>query len=210
MYEVEVNNSVESIDTVPADIVKRFEEGRENISSRTILFWREHCTECAWPTCYSTCELYVARQDGACRQFIGGVVRIDHKQGLSPYLQKIRFKVWAKLRAKGNLYLFPLSRATMWERLNIGAGAVARSFPVTASMKPKVLGRIIHLNRCAFEGAKVSPQLPDCFMLECYNPDACPVDMTLTARMVCQGGHAWVSNNDKLVAGLHENRGAIL
>jgi FkbH-like protein len=115
------------------------------------------------------------------------VVRIDHKRGLSPYLQKIQFKRWAKLRARGNLHLTPLTRANAWERLNIWAGALATSLSATALVTPKMLGKIIYLRSRAFEGAKLSPLLPDCFILECYNPGAYPVDMTFTARMVCQG-----------------------
>jgi len=111
MYEAEVNNSIESIDSLPPDIRRRFAEFRDQIVARTTLPWGEHCTECVWPTCYTTCELYSPRTDGACRQFVDGMVRIDHKEGLSPYLLKLRFKGWAKLWTVGNLHLRPLSKA---------------------------------------------------------------------------------------------------
>src|SRR5262249_24388921 len=92
MYETEVSGSLESIDTLPLHIRARFAEFRDQIVARTILPWGEHCTECVWPTCYTTGELYSPRADGNCRQFVDGMVRIDHKGGLSPYLLKLRFK----------------------------------------------------------------------------------------------------------------------
>src|SRR5712691_552265 len=97
MYEAEVNNGFESVDTLPPAVVQRFSELRSDIASRTILPWGEHCTECAWPTCYTTCELYSPRLDGNCRLFVDGMVRVDLNDGLSSYLVKLRFKQWGKL-----------------------------------------------------------------------------------------------------------------
>src|SRR5258708_35528014 len=111
MYEAEVHNSIESVETLPADIRQRFAEYRHRIAARTALPWGEHCTECVWPTCYTTCELYAARTDGACRLFVDGMVRIDHQEGLSPYLLKISFKQWGKLWTVGNLHLQPVANA---------------------------------------------------------------------------------------------------
>ena len=111
MYKAEVDSSIESIDSLPPDVRRRVAEFRDQLVVRTTLPCGEHCTECVWPTCYTTCELYSPRTDGACRQFVDGMVRIDHKEGLSPYLLKLRFKGWAKLWTVGNLHLRPLSKA---------------------------------------------------------------------------------------------------
>ena len=35
--------------------------------------WGEHCTECAVPECYASCDLYAARVDGKCRRFAEGI-----------------------------------------------------------------------------------------------------------------------------------------
>ena len=182
MYEAEVNNSFESINTLPPDIRKCFAEGRDHIIARTTLPWGEHCTECVWPTCYTTCELYSPRTDGACRQFIDGMVRIDHKEGLSPYLLKLRFKGWAKLWTVGNLQLRPLSKANAQERLNIAVGAVSRNAPLPALIKPRLLTKVNYLRRVAAENAPPSDTRPDCFMLECYNPNVREVALTFTVR----------------------------
>ncbi len=58
MYESEANRAV-SIDTeIPADVLSRFGELRSTVAGRTLIPWGEHCTECVWPTCYTTCDLY--------------------------------------------------------------------------------------------------------------------------------------------------------
>jgi hypothetical protein len=94
MYEAEVNSSVESIGSLPPEIVKRFTEFSGQVSLRSTLPWGEHCTECNWPTCYTTCELYSPRADRACRLFIDGAVRIDCPEACNSYLLKIKFKQW--------------------------------------------------------------------------------------------------------------------
>jgi len=186
MYEAEVNNSIESIETLPLDIRKRFAEFRDRIAARTILPWGEHCTECVWPTCYTTCELYSPRQDGACRQFVDGMVRIDHKEGLSPYLLKIRFKQWAKLWTVGNLHLRPLSKAAKQEWFNIAVGALGRTVPLPTSIKPRVLQKISYLRRRSAENGQVTGEFPDCFLLECFNPNTRTIALTFTVRLRAQ------------------------
>jgi FkbH-like protein len=182
MYEAEVNRSTESIDTLPTDIRKRFAEFRDRIVARTILPWGEHCTECVWPTCYTTCELYSPRMDGACRQFVDGMVRIDHADGLSPYLLKLRFKGWAKLWTVGNLQLQPLSKAATQERFNMAVGAVGRNAPLPASVKPRLLQKINYLRRRSAENAHATETVPDWFLLECYNPNTRQIRLTFTVR----------------------------
>jgi FkbH-like protein len=188
MYEAEVNGAIESIETLPMDIRKRFAEFRDRVTARTILPWGEHCTECVWPTCYTTCELYSPRQDGACRQFVDGMVRIDHKEGLSPYLLKIRFKQWGKLWTVGNLHLQSLSEAARREWFNIAVGAVGRNVPAPASIKPRILTKISYLKRQTAESAPRTEELPDCFLLECYNPNAHNIALTITFRLRAQNG----------------------
>src|SRR3989442_348478 len=172
MYEAEVNNSIESIETLPADIRRRFMEGRDRIAARTILPWGEHCTECVWPTCYTTCDLYSPRQDGACRLFVDGMVRIDDSDGPNPYLLKIKFKRWGKLWTVGNLHLQSISRAALQERFNIGVGAITRTLPLSATIKPRLLRKVSYLRRRSAENSLATETVPDCFLLECYNPHA--------------------------------------
>jgi len=188
MYEAEVNRSFESIETLPPAIRKHFSESRDRISARTILPWGEHCTECVWPTCYTTCELYSPREDGACRQFVEGMVRLDHKDGLNPYLLKIKFKQWGKLWSVGNTRLLPLGKAKRQELVNITIGAIGRNLPLPSSIKPRVLTKINYLRRQSTENAIGGPEIPDYFLLECYNPNSRALGLTFTVRPAFQSG----------------------
>src|SRR6266404_9330457 len=107
MYEAEANDRIEMIAQLPVEVVNQFCDFRDKVMSRTLLPWGEHCTECVWPTCYTTCDLYSPRQDGRCRRFVDGMVRVDCPGATSSHLLKIRFKRWGKLWAPGNLGLVP-------------------------------------------------------------------------------------------------------
>lgn len=77
----------------------------ENISIRKIkthdyftksdlfLYWEEHCTECAVPSCFQTCALYEDRQGFSCRRFEKGLTVND--SGIQFYKRR-----WGKLEAK--------------------------------------------------------------------------------------------------------------
>jgi FkbH-like protein len=182
MYEAEVNNVFESGTTLPSTIVARFSELCSQIASRTILPWGEHCTECAWPTCYTTCELYSPRLDGNCRLFVDGMVRLDLDASSSSYLLKLRFKRWGKLWTVGNLAMYPPREAQDHERKNMLVGAVTRSMPLPRPLKSRVLGKVAYLRRRHAEIAAASAEPPDCFLLECYNPNPRSVDLTFTVR----------------------------
>ena len=106
MYESEANRGHAPADEVPSDVMVRFSETRQSVTRRTLIPWGEHCTECVWPTCYSTCDLYSPRMDGRCRRFVEGMVRVDAPGSLNSYLLKISFKRWAKLWSAANLAMY--------------------------------------------------------------------------------------------------------
>lgn len=182
MYESEINDHLESIDTLPRGTIKRFEELTSLVEFRTALPWGEHCTECAWPTCYTTCELYDRREDGGCRLFIDGMTRIDIDEVVRPYLLKLRFKRWAKLWTVGNLARYSRQESLRKEKRNMMIGALARSTPLPRQLKSKVLGKVAYLRRCEAERASPADVPPDCFLIECYNPSDRPFNLTLSIR----------------------------
>ena len=57
MYETEANHKVETGSQIPPEIVSALAELKGRVLARTVLPWSEHCTECVWPTCYTTCDL---------------------------------------------------------------------------------------------------------------------------------------------------------
>src|SRR5882672_3178287 len=86
-------------------------EGLEpaRITHRSLLYWCEHCVECAAPACYQTCDLYSPRRDGHCRRFQYGIYQ-------GPAGAEITFKKWAKLETTGSVRMFSGSGATRAER----------------------------------------------------------------------------------------------
>lgn len=69
-------------------------DGGPDLLAVVPIVWEEHCTECTYPTCYSTCDLYRQRADGHCARFEDGVRRIGRRGGV------VGFGRWAKLEAR--------------------------------------------------------------------------------------------------------------
>jgi FkbH-like protein len=182
MYETEANRLREGSDQLPNEIVQAFSESKQNILSRSVLPWSEHCTECVWPTCYTTCDLYTAREDGRCRRFANGMVRIDAPGLVNSYILKIQFKRWGKLWSPGNVSMHPFDRATTIERRDYELAKVVRKIPLPAFVRiAATQKRYGYKNRRARR--KVAPgPLPTCFFLECYNPSDHSVRLSLTMR----------------------------
>lgn len=181
MYESEANQNVGSIREVPADVVARFAESRATVTKRTLIPWGEHCTECVWPTCYSTCDLYSARWDGRCRRFVEGMVRIDCSQSLNGYLLKVSFKRWAKLWAAGNVRLYGRPVADRITGRDLRLAASIQAVPLQV-LKIKLAQRRYSWKKKAAAHPVVKGYLPDCMLIECYNPTSDLVSMTLTIR----------------------------
>lgn len=72
---------------------------RVDIAGVVPLVWEEHCTECAFPTCYETCKLYRARRDGHCARFDDGIAAVRSPAALGGYAADLTFGRWAKLEA---------------------------------------------------------------------------------------------------------------
>jgi FkbH-like protein len=185
MYETEANHKTESGDQIPSEVLRQFHHVDGKILKRTVLPWSEHCTECVWPTCYSTCELYDPREDGRCRRFADGMVRIDCASALSGYLLKIRFKRWAKLWTPGTIRLHTHQEALKREQRDLHIGTTLYQLPVPQKLKNLATGkRYSFKKRVAYAEKPSESDLPTSFMIECYNPDSKVVRLTLTMRSV--------------------------
>lgn len=67
-----------------------------DIEAMGLVYWAEHCTECAVPVCYNNCSNWEARIDRKCRRFVYGIKRTRAREsyGATLYLKK-----WAKLES---------------------------------------------------------------------------------------------------------------
>jgi FkbH-like protein len=184
MYETEANRYKESSDQIPAEVIAQFGELKRAPIERTVLPWSEHCTECVWPTCYSTCDLYSAREDGKCRRFVDGMVRIDCPEALNSYVLKITFKRWGKLWTPGNLRLRSAEDALAIERRDYRIGTFLYQLPAPASVKGIVTGKRYGLKKRLAYRATTSELVPSSFLLECYNPGTRSVPLSLTIRSI--------------------------
>jgi FkbH-like protein len=180
MYESEINRKSEGAEQVPPDIWKAFSASREMVSMRTVLPWGEHCTECAAPACFSSCDLYEARPGGKCRRFTDGMVRIDSTATLNGYILKIRFKRWGMLWADGNTRLYPSAEAQQIETRDYRIGTAIQTLLWPAGLR-------FHASRKRYIHKKVQAQQaapsvvkPSSFMVECYNPGETTIKLSLT------------------------------
>jgi FkbH-like protein len=184
MYETEANFKKESVDQIPPEIAVRFRELNGIVAERTVLPWSEHCTECVWPTCYSTCDLYSPREDGRCRRFSDGMVRIDCPDALNSYVLKIRFKRWGKLWTPGNIGLRTVQNATRIERRDYWIGTTLHQLPLSKSLKSLASQKRYSAKKRMAYHKDAGEIPPTSFVLECYNPSPRPVRLSLTMRSV--------------------------
>jgi hypothetical protein len=93
---------------LPHPIVDALGEMTHEIALSSGLVWAEHCTECAWPSCYSNCALYTPRADLKCRRFENGIepVILAVRESGKTQAMRIRFRQWGKVEASGSLKLF--------------------------------------------------------------------------------------------------------
>jgi FkbH-like protein len=182
MYETEANSRVESVEQVPQEILRDLRDYREDVVARTVLPWGEHCTECVWPTCYTTCDLYSPREDGRCRRFVDGMVRIECPGSVTSYLLKIRFKRWGKLWAPGNTHLLALADADQVEQRDKTFGIVLHQLPLPGTVRTFVSGRRYSWKKRITISRPRPSEVPGHFVVECYNPADQAVDLSLTIR----------------------------
>jgi FkbH-like protein len=182
MYETEANARIESAQQIPAEALASFGHLRGRISSRTVLPWSEHCTECVWPTCYSTCDLYSPRQDGRCRRFVDGMVRIDCPSAINHYLLKIRFKQWGKLWTPGLLRLQSVHEAERLENRDRRIGNVLYQIPLPASLKKTAVTKRYSFKKRMAQRKGQADARATCFLLESFNPAEQIISLSLTIR----------------------------
>ena len=182
MYETEVNGRAESLDQIPVSIRQRFDELGGRVTTRSVLPWGEHCTECVWPTCYTTCDLYSPRTDGKCRRFVDGMVRLEAPETANGYLLKISFKQWGKLWTPGNAGLMPAADARTLEQRDRRVGQTLYQIGIPARVKRFAIWRRYDYKKKRAQSGRAAAAAPQCFVVECYNPNAGPIALSLTMR----------------------------
>lgn len=181
MYESEADHGVSLQGEVPADILARFTESRKTVTLRTVVPWSEHCTECVWPTCYTTCDLYSPRTDGRCRRFVDGMVRIDCPGSLNSYILRISFKRWGKLWSLANLKMYSLGDADRAERRDLRFAEFLHTVPLS-TLRGTLTSKRYSMKKRQATSKPALEDRPNCLLIECYNPNSASVSITVTAR----------------------------
>jgi len=184
MYETEVNYKTAPGDEIPPEVMRQLAESKGGVLARTVLPWSEHCTECVWPTCYTTCDLYSPREDGRCRRFTDGMVRVECPSAINAYLLKIEFKRWGKLWSPANISLLPTAKAGRVEKRDYQVGSILYQLPVPAKVKRFVTSKRYGLKKRRAVRPARSKELPTSFLVECFNPEQFGVRLSLTMRSV--------------------------
>jgi FkbH-like protein len=164
--------------TLPAEALAAFAETREAVAARSLLTWGEHCTECAFPACYSTCSFYTPREDHHCRRFERGIETVSDAARPDIALTRVQFRRWGKLESQGSPALRPAETACRLERRDQALDRLLAG-PVPAAIADKLRWRLNAAKRSRLGGEAVGPD--DVFVLEAFHegPDAWPFTVSI-------------------------------
>lgn len=174
MYET-VDNAAQADLSLPPAARDRFHELARMVEARSLIVWGEHCSECAYPSCYASCAFYTPRRDGDCRRFVNGIER--GMMGNST-LGKIRFGKWAKLEGSGPVKLASTKAAARRERLDRLVSSLIVDF---APAKPIYARSQRYWNRYKTAlGVGSKPERIDGFVVEAWLPSGPHLPLTVT------------------------------
>lgn len=186
MFELEVNHVRPSSEELSDEIRDQFPALEGNIQGIALLPWEEHCTECAMPQCYETCDLYEPRKDGKCRRFIGGIVPIYRASNIQSYIVRVAFKRWGQLLAHANLHMVPVARAKRIERSIFKIDEIISRVPdykLSIWGRRSLSSRLDRRLKQAVAGGgyfrQKGAKTPDYFLDEICNPNPFTVNLTL-------------------------------
>ena len=162
--------------TIPPEIKERFAETRDAILDRTVLLWGEHCTECAFPSCYSSCEFFVPRADMNCRRFQFGI-EIETDDVFR--LMQIEFRRWAKLQGRGPARLFSRSEAENREVRKQILDKALTAIPLPKRQLNAAIRRINNYHTHPAPAAGKALRVAS-FIVEVWLETAPPIPLTLT------------------------------
>ena len=158
------------------------------------LIWAEHCTECAWPTCYGGCSLYTPRADLKCRRFKHGIEEVSVKvDGRSQAAMRVSFNKWGKLEAEGSVRMVKPAQMRRVETLDRLIGKFVPALPVSFEIKTRLVGRWNRVKRRGlFDGEQLVES--DQFVIECLLESPTPLQLKLRILSV-SGAPSYFEDN---------------
>jgi FkbH-like protein len=179
MLEFEITSKEVRSHDIPSSILHSFK--KKDLGSRSILAWGEHCTECALPECFETCDLYEPRSDHKCRRFREGIVKIDAPASHYGFITQMTFKARSDLWSPGSLRVYRHADAleSLYKRMAKAVRRIPSGFGVGRFRMPRLFYQLckysVRLSQTYSLGS-----LADYFLLEAYNPQSTCVSFSLT------------------------------
>ncbi|MEO8449063.1 MAG: HAD-IIIC family phosphatase [Gemmatimonadota bacterium] len=189
MYELEVDHGSVSEALLPGEVKAQFFDEAADITAISLIPWEEHCTECAMPACFATCDLYKPRKDGKCRRFLNGISPVTGAPNPQNYIARIQFKRWGELFGYANAHMVPIRTAKFIERASRAAEQATAIIPDgnlsirgRRGISSRLLGRLKHRLTQGGSFADPAARRADYFLVEVYNPNDHVVKLSLTMR----------------------------
>jgi FkbH-like protein len=110
------------------------------------------------------------------------MVRIDNPANPDSYLLKIRFKQWGKLWAPSRLRLYSNEDATRIEKRDHRIGTILYQLPLPAPLKRAATHKRYSFKKRMAQRSALKANSPTSFLLECHNPQADVIPLSLTIR----------------------------
>jgi FkbH-like protein len=134
------------------------------------------------------------------------MVRIESPSAVNSYLLKIRFKRWGKLWTPGNLRMHSATKAETLEKRDYRIGSALQEFPLPALVKITLTEKRYGFKKRMANATPSGQELPTCFLLECYNPEAREVQISLTMRAADEQSKTPFQKLIRLTPGFHRVR----
>lgn len=191
IYENEVGFRPLTKQDLPPGLLEQFANSRIDYEYVSLLQWEEHCTECAMPACYKSCDYYMPRKDGKCRRFKNGFELYKPEDAAVPTIARIEFKKWGALMSIGSVGLVDKGIAGQVKRRLDMVAKIARVIP---DKRINILGRHGVSSRLATRYKKyiirntISSHAidvePDYFVIQLFNPTDKEADITFMIRAI--------------------------
>lgn len=181
MKEISIEPSSRIQLEFPDAVVAKFLETRNTLIQRSVIAWGEHCSECAFPNCYTSCEFYTPRLDLHCRRFALGmqdvsVVNARMLRGLT----RVHFRRWGKLEGNGNKGILPIAQANALEASTETTTALLQGLPLPRKVSSAISWRVNERRKTSVGMGSPITRPNTGFLIEAYMDAATPIEMTLT------------------------------
>ena len=140
MHEFYLRYTKPKKELIGDEYAQRLSETSQAIRWRSALIWAEHCSECAMPSCFSSCEFYSPRMDLKCQRFEYGIVPVSSAAYLVPEAMSVQFKKWGKLEASGVATIVTPRNLSLLGMINTRLEAALRLLPMPYAVKLRLVG----------------------------------------------------------------------